>query len=80
MKINKKTTAIMLGGISLACYPVSLIFSTTIIYFIAKGVGIAFAIAAGYMATKAIEKRDKTIGIITLNLAIIDLIIHILPF
>ncbi|MBN1175098.1 hypothetical protein JXA48_00485 [Candidatus Woesearchaeota archaeon] len=78
--INTKNFAILLGGISLICYPVSLIFKTTIIYFIAKGVGIAFALAAGYVSLQAMKKKDKTIGILGINLAVIDLFIHLMPF
>ena len=78
--INKRNLPILLGGISLICYPISLIFSTTIIYFIAKAVGLAFAIGAGYFSIKLIHKKDKTIGILGINLAIIDLFIHLMMF
>lgn len=78
--INTKNFAILLGGISLICYPISLIFKTTTIYFIAKGVGIAFALAAGYISLKAINTKDKTIGILGINLALIDMFIHLMPF
>ena len=74
------TAAILLGGLSLIFLPISLIFKTTIIYVLAKSIGLGLALGAGYFSIYAIAKVERTLGIMGLNLAVIDLIIHLLPF
>ena len=74
------TASILLGGLSLICFPISLMFKTTIIYFMAKSIGLGFSLGAGYFGRQSIKERDKTLGILGVNLAVIDLIIHLMPF
>ncbi len=78
--MNTKLASIMFGGISLICFPISLIFSTTIIYFIAKSAGIIFGITGGYYGIKSIEKQDKIVGILGINLSVINIAIHLIMF